>query len=194
MAKLYGAALAAYNKKRGIGSSGSRKGSKSIARRGSTTVVTVKAPTPAKPKKKRGGRRRSSGSSAGFRTLKAQVRDLLGAAGYGFLTGDHGKAPSITAMVNKVPVVSAIGAPASHGLLLHFIASKTSGSVRMAAAHLSHAALMQAAHNIGVTGGDFATAVTMAGGDDEISGEIDDYDTGDDDDIAGDDDEPIELE
>lgn len=166
--KLYGAALAAYNRKRG-------RSSTAIARRGRTSVVTK---TRTKYVKVRGRRRRGGAvSGAAVRPLRSQLWDLGGAAGYGFLTGDHGKAPVVRAYVQKVPILDAIGAPASHGLLLHFIAQRTGGQLRKVCGHLSHAALMQAAHNLGVTGFEFDAAVKLSGDDfnggDELAGEVD---------------------
>jgi hypothetical protein len=165
--KLYGAALAAYNKKRG-------RGTTAIARRGPSSVVTK---TRTKYVKVRGRRRRGGGAVSGVRPLRSQMWDLGGAAGYGFLTGDHGKAPVVRAYVQKVPILDAIGAPASHGLLLHFIAQRTGGQLRRALGHLSHAALMQAFHNLGTTGFEFDAAVKLSGDDynggDELAGEVD---------------------
>lgn len=171
--KLHGAALAAYNKKRGIGTS--------LARRGTRTITKVRTRTV-----KVAARRRRRGASSGgaARSLRAQFRDLMGAAGYGFLTGDHNKAPAITSAVAKVPTVKAIGAPASHGLVLHFIAGQSSGMVRTIAGHLSHAALMHAAHNLGKTGGDVASAAALAGDGDYGDIGDDDFDDVGDDDVS----------
>jgi len=175
--KLHGAALAAYNRKRGIGGG-------ALARRGTRTIVKTRTRTV----KVRARRRRGGGGGGGgaVRTLRGQFRDLIGAAGYGFLTGDHNKMPAVTSMVAKVPTVAAIGKPASHGLLLHFIAGQTSGMLRTAAGHLSHAALMHAAHNLGKTGGDLQAAASLSG-DDYGYGDIgdDDFDdVGDDADVV----------
>jgi hypothetical protein len=166
--KLHGAALAAYNKKRGIGS-----GTRAIARRGSTAVVTrTRTVKVAAPRRRR---RSGGGGGGGARTLRAQIRDLIGAGAYGFLTGDHNRAPQVTDMFQKLPTFEAIGAPASHGLLLHFLAINTSGKIRMAAGHLSHAALMHAAHNFGTTGGEWDQAIKLSGDDgggDYLAGDI----------------------
>lgn len=159
--KLYGAAAAAHARK--------RSRSTAIVRRGSTAVRTR-----TRYVKIRARRRRGSVSSAGVRTLRAQMHDLIGAAGYGFLTGDHGKAPAVRLVVKKAPVLDAIGAPASHGLLLHYIAGMVPGKFRKWVGHLSHAALMQAAHNAGSSGFEYDKFVTMAGDEDYLSGEIDD--------------------
>lgn len=169
--RLYGAALQAYNRKRG-------RGSTAIARRGRTQVVTRTRTRVVKVR----GRRRRGGAVGAVRPLRAQLHDLMGSAGYGFLTGDHSHARDLRQYVAMVPTLDAIGAPASHGLLLHFIATKAGGSIRKIAGHLSHAALMHAAHNLGATGFDHEKAAKLAGDDGEI---------GDDDlaDLAGDDDD-----
>lgn len=166
--KLHGAALAAYNRKRGIGS-----GTRAIARRGSTAVRTRTRVVRVKAARRR---RSSSASSGGLRTLRGQLWDLGGAVGYGFLTGDHGKADGVRDFVKKVPTLDAIGKPASHGLLLHFIAGQLGGKFRKVAGHLSHAALMHAAYNFGFTGLEYDSAIKMAGDDDGgdyLAGDID---------------------
>lgn len=171
--KLAGAALAAYRRK--------RSRSTALVRRGSTAVRTRTRYV--KIGRRRG--RRGGSAGGGARTLRGQVRDFIGAMAYGFATGDHGKAPAVRAFVRKVPVLAQIGAPATHGLILHFIAGQTSGKLRMAAGHLSHAALMHAAHNLGGSGFELDKFQTMAGDEDYLSGDIDD-DLGDDE--VGDDD------
>lgn len=182
--KLYGAALAAYNRKRGRTTALVRRGPRAVARRASTKVRTRYV-------KVRSRRRRGSSGSGGVRPLRAQVWDLGAAAGYGYVTQASHAGGSFGAqakeMLGKIPTLDAIGVPASHGLLFHFVAQRTGGKLRKVLGHLSHAALMRAAYNLGASGFDHEAAAKLSGEDDDddvFAGAIDvdddyDYSAGD---------------
>lgn len=190
--KLYGAALAAHLRKRG------RRSSTALVRRSGGAVTRYRTRTlVVRPRRRRRRSFLGGGGGGGFVSgLKSQFPQLLGAAGYGWLTrGTSDTAADIRKnYISKLPVLDQIGQPASHGLLLHFIATQTGGNIRRGAGLLAHAALMQAAGNFGAAGGDVDKFVKMAGGneygDDEFSGAMDDYD----DDVGADDVDDADIE
>lgn len=113
-------------------------------------------------------RRRRSGGGAGgagpIAKLKHLAPELVASAGYAYAT----RASSVTAKkiqyyVAKVPVFSAIGAPATHGILLSFLASQTSGKPRMVCDLLATAALHRAAANLGAVAFDHEAAAKLSG-------------------------------
>lgn len=186
--KLYGAALAAHNKKIGARSTKST----ALVRR-STAMTAPKTKTRTKYIKVRVKRRAGSGGGAGsvgngisgaIATLKRDAWDYGAAGGYGYLTGND----SLDAVelrkktLDKLDfaVSAKLGKPLSHGLIFLVGAALMPrgggllGFVRKAAGHLSHAALMRASHNFGVAGGNTATFAAMSGDSDELqSGVID---------------------
>jgi len=159
--------------------------SKALVRRGSSSVVVVRSAPLTKAQAKKKGRRRGAGKGAGVLVrLKSMAPELAASAAYAFVT--RGKSPTaakVNAYVKKVPIIAAIGAPATHGLLALLIASNTSGTVRKVADYTAVAALHQAAANLGATSGDFKAAALLAGVDDDVEmGSMGDDDIGDDDD------------
>lgn len=116
--------------------------------------------------------------------LRSKLPGMVGSAAYGWITQAPTSQLANTARnwLNKVPTISAIGVPASHGVLFAFIASKTSGRIRQIADALGTAALYHFAHNVGAAEFDFAKGAVMSGGDD-LSGEM-----GADEDMRGDED------
>lgn len=200
--KLHGAALAAYNRKRGIGS-GKARSTKALARRGPQTIVIRQTGGAVAKKKRRGGKRRGGGARRGIfsgllASLKAQAWDLGASAGYGFVTqAASPHAVMARGLLNKLPeipvVQAAVGKPFAHGLWFYLAAHFSSGTIRKVADHTAHAAFMRSAYNIGASGLDLDAAAKLAGEDDyDLSGEMDDDDDleGDyyDDELEGDDD------
>ena len=180
--KLYGAALAAHNRKLGRSTSTAlaRRPSHAVARR--STAVAKRGKPRTRTVTKTVYRRRSGAGAGGGRgvngaiaTLKAQTWDLGAAATYGYLTGSD----SLKAVewrkktLDHLPTSAKLGKPLSHGLLfLAAAAMLPNGMARRAAASLSHAALMRAAHNVGASNFDTDAFATMSGDDDdEIAGE-----------------------
>ena len=170
--KLHGAALKAYNKKRGIKTGG---GSKAVVRYKTNTVVKYrKAKAPKKYRRRSGGG--GGGINAGVRELKAMAPELMAAAGYGFMT----KAPAVDAkgektiagqardLLDKIPVWDQIGKPASHGFAFIFAPALLGigGKPRRIAGLLAKAALHRAADNLGATAFDMEAAAKL--GDDEM--------------------------
>ena len=182
------------------------KGSKRSS--GGTTAIVVAAPrAPARRRSPsraiaKPARRRRRGGSVGGRSftgvLKSRIHPLVGAAAYGWITrSDNDTGRRIKAYLDKVPTLEALGKPISHGLLATFIATRTSGKVRMVFDNLGFAALMRGADNLGSRNFSLTEAAKLAGDDDDLSGEIgddegmgyEDEDMRGDDDMEGDDDE-----
>jgi hypothetical protein len=148
-------------------------GSTAITRRAPSAPVRRSRPRP--PARSSGRRRRSHGGSGGSFVggLKARVRPLVASAAYGWvMTADSGTATKIKGYLAKVPTVEAIGAPATHGILAAFIASRTKGNVRMVFDNLATAALMRAAWNLGSRNFNMSEAAKLSGGGGDLSGEI----------------------
>jgi hypothetical protein len=149
--KLHGAALAAYNRKRGIGGH-----SKALAKRGSANVVVVRERVGApakKPAKKKGRRRHGGGSSS----LSSKAWTAGAAAAWGWAKANK------AAQVAKIPKIESIGLEATIGLALHFLAPKLpAGYIRKGAEHLSAATTTLAAYAWGRS--NFASA-TVSGDD-----------------------------
>jgi hypothetical protein len=184
--KLYGAALAAHQKRIG------RSSSTALARRPSQAMAktkTRKVYVPAKAKRRRSGSAMTrggdigSGVSGAIATLKKDTWDYGGGIGYGYLTRND----SINAVewrqktLDKLPTSAKLGKPLSHGLVLLGAAALMPrgagvvGIIRKALGHLSHAALMRAADNFGAAGGNTDAFAAMAGDGDggDFSGAID---------------------
>lgn len=182
---------------------GSGGGSK--RRASGPTAIVVAAPraparrsaprAPAKPI-----RRKRRGASVGGHTsligsLKAKSRPLIAAAAYSWVTrADNATARRGKEILDKVPTLDALGKPVSHGLLAAFIATRTTGKVRMVFDNLAFAALMQGASNLGARNFSVSEAAKLSGdGDDvdDLSGAIDgDEGIGyEEDEIRGDDDD-----
>ena len=181
--KLYGAAKAAHERRIG------RKRSTALVRRSSSALAPRRrrsyALAPRRRRRRGGGGILGGGGGGGggfMASLKAQLPQLLGATAYGWMTGaDSVKAAEFRRdWLDKLPTSSKIGKPASHGLLLQFVATQISGTPRRVAGLLAHAALMRAGHNFGAAGGNTDKFSAMSGdddGDDEFSGAMDaDYD------------------
>lgn len=163
-----------------------RKRKSPTRRARTTTAVVVAAPrAPARRRRSpsRSIARRRRRSSSGYRgggfvaTLKSRTAPLAGAAAYGWATkGDSPSAASVRGYLAMVPTLDAIGAPASHGLIATFIASKTGGMARKVFDAIGFAALMQAMHNFGSTNFDLDKTAKLAGSDEDsdLSGSIDD--------------------
>lgn len=168
--RLYGAALAAYNRKRSR-TALVRRGRSLPARRIS---VSIAGPRKGRRRRRRRGGGAIGGMFGGGTLLGVPRNDLLGAVGYGWLTRSDSPTAAEwrTNYVSKVPVIDAIGAPASHGVLLYFLARNTGGIVRKVANHLSHAALMRTADNFGAANFDTAKFAQMSGEDDEYDGDF----------------------
>lgn len=140
-------------------------------------VVRVNAGPPAK-KKKHGGRSisRIGGEDASLNrglldSLKKEWKGLAGSAAYGWVTQSGAEnANTIKTYLDKVPTLDTIGKPASHGLLLLFVATKTKGIARKVSAALAKGALYRSTFNFGANNFDLEKAAAV--GDDELSGEI----------------------
>jgi hypothetical protein len=154
-----------------------RSAPRAVARRSPGSVVVVRAPaTPAKRKARRGRRRHGGGSFAGglVGALKSKGKHLGGSVVYGWITSGTGEtAVKVREFVDKVPIVDAIGKPATHGLLLTFIATKTKGWARDIADSLGTAALHRTAYNFGANDFDMKKAAAVAGAPEDMSGDID---------------------
>jgi len=178
--KLYGAALAAHQKRIGRSSSTAlaRRPSQAMATRPKARKVYIKV----KAKRRSGGAMTRGGGGGGVNgaiaSLKAQTWDLGAGVGYGYLSGsDSLKAVELRKnTLDHLPTSAKLGKPLSHGLVLTGAAALLPpGMLRKAVGHLAHAALMRAAHNLGVAGGDTDAFAAMAGDGDggDFSGAID---------------------
>lgn len=138
----------------------------SVARRSTRRSVALA------PRRRRRGR--SGGGGGGARPLRAQLWDFGASAAYGWLTGPSpsGMQEQAQDILRKAPVVAAIGAPATHGLILHGIALYTGGMFRRVAGHLSHAALMRASYNLGAAKFSVSEAASL-GDDESYAGDLD---------------------
>ena len=165
-----------------------KKGKKRARKRGRGPAPTKRRRKTMAKKKRRGGKRRGGGGSARIATGKEKGYIAAGAAVYGY-------ASRHIEMMKSVPVFDGIGAPASHGLIMHFLAGQFSGEVRRWLDLTSVGALAVAGYNLGVSKGDVKAAAAMKGieGDhrDEVMGELEDGD--DDADDMGDDDDADDL-
>lgn len=180
------------------------KGGRFVKKSSGSTALARRAPSaparrprrrppaaPARPRR----RARVGGGGSFTGGLKARIRPMVASAAYGWVvSADSSSARRIKEYLDKVPTVSAIGAPATHGILAAFIASRTKGTVRMVMDNLATAALMRAAYNLGSRNFSVSEAARLSGGDtdEDLSGEIgyeeaDAYDA-DNDELRGDDD------
>lgn len=172
-------------------SSGKRRRS---SPRGTTVALAVRETVSIAPQRRRSPavrtrvvavprRRRRSGGGGGagsmIGALRAKVPGMLGSAAYGWLTlgwnqsgNPSGVATMAHDLVTKLPTLSAIGAPASHGVIFTLGARYTSGRIRQILDLLGTAALHRAAHNLGASGWDNDKASQMSGEDGDMSGEI----------------------
>lgn len=154
-----------------------------------TTAIVVQAPraparrpsrAPARkaaPRKKRRGSVGAGGHSSLIGSLKAKSKPLIAAVAYGWVTkADNATARRGKELLDKVPTLDAIGKPLSHGILAAFIATRTTGKVRMVFDNLGFAALMQGASNLGSRNFSLSEAAKLSGDDDseDLSGAIDD--------------------
>jgi len=92
-------------------------------------------------------------------------------------------------LFEKLPVIKAVGAPITHGIILHYAAQATSGDVRRWLDLASVGALSVGGYFLGVTAGDLEKAAAMSG-DHMMGGQFDNDDDeldDDDDDMRGDD-------
>lgn len=193
--------------KRGVGGRFIKGGTKGAAR--STAIVRQGARAPARAaspgrivvigqasppaKRKSGGVSRGGGVGGPVHrdlvgSLKAKGPYLAAGAAYGFVMGaSSGTAVKIREVVSKVPTIAAIGVPATHGILLAFISTKTKGKMSRAIDALGFAALMKASTNLGASSFDLTAAAKLSGADDgDMSGAIEDGDlAGDDDGMRG---------
>lgn len=166
--KLYGAALAAYNKKRG---------NVALVRRGKATpAVVVTAAAPAR--RRRSSVRRYAGRAAGgiVGAIKAKLPGMAASAAYGYLTkptspfqgpgtGPGGTdSASIQQTFLRIPVLDTIGRKASHGLLFHAIGAYTGGMLGSVARHLGDAALYSYAFDFGRAEGSYEQAAVLSFG------------------------------
>jgi len=149
-------------------------------------------------KKKRKGRRRGRG---GFRIASGKDKAYIvaGSALYGYMS-HH------VDFFETLPVVTTIGAPLTHGILLHFAAGAASGELRKWLDLSSVGALAVGGYHLGITKGDLEAAAAMKGDEDdpfaddeesiELRGHGDDVDylEGDTDDFDDDDDDDDDLE
>lgn len=158
--KLSGAALAAYNRKRGIGS-----GSKALARRGSTSVVVVRPPSqPAKRRRRGGGRRRRSGGGGGS-TMTRLLWGFGSGLGWGYAKSQHADT------LAKIPRVASLGLEGTLGLALAFFGHKLpAGTIRRAGDELGSTCIRLAGYAYGRSNFQNATV----SGDDDLSGPLDD--------------------
>ena len=150
-------------------------GSTALARRAPSAPARRSRPRP--PARRPAPRRRRShvGGGSFVGGLKQRIRPLVASAAYGWvMTADSSTATKIKSYVQKIPTVEAIGAPATHGILAAFVASRTKGTARMIFDNLATAALMRAAWNLGSRNFKLADAAKLSGADDEseLSGEI----------------------
>lgn len=159
-------------------SSAPRATSTALVRAPAPQIIRVSAPRSVARSHSRGVRRRrsggdSSGLGGGFLTvLKRRSKQLAGSAGYGWITASGSEtATKIKETMDKLPTIDAIGKPATHGLALLFIATKTGGMLRTVSDSLAMGALHRAAYNFGANGFDLEKSAAV--GDDEMSGEID---------------------
>jgi len=186
--KLYGAALAAHNRKIGHRATSTalvrrRRPSTALAAKPKTKTKTVYVKTKRRHTGGGGGGGVGPGVNGAIATLKHDAWDYAGAGGYGYLTRND----SLTAVewrkktLDKLPTSAKLGRPLSHGLLMLFGAALLPrggglmGYLRKGLGHLSHAALMRAADNYGAAGGDHDAFAAMAGdeGGADYSGAID---------------------
>lgn len=176
------------------------KGGRFVKKSSGSTAITRRAPsTPARRPRRRPPaaparrtyRRRSSGGGGSFvGGLKQRIRPMAASAAYGWvMTADSSTATKIKSYVNKIPTIEAIGAPATHGILAAFVASRTRGMARTIFDNLATAALMRAAYNLGSRNFSVSEAAKLSGGDtDDLSGEIGYEEAGayEDDEVRGD--------
>jgi len=158
----------------GGGGRKSSGGSVALARRAPSPIVIretrmVAASGGGKSAKRKGGAVRAGGGdrvggyTAMMPSLKAKAPLVVASTIYGWATGGAGSAAKVKEMIVKIPTVKSIGAPATHGLILTFVATKTKGNVRKWADRLALAALMRAGHNLGASGFDVAKAAQVSG-------------------------------
>lgn len=130
-------------------------------------------------KKKRRGRR----GGGGMRIASAKDKAYLfaGAGLYGYLS-HH------VELFEKLPVMKGVGAPFTHGVILHFAAQAASGDLRRWLDLASVGALSVAGYFLGVQKGDIEKASAMSGH--HMMGQFEDDDDveDDDDDMRGGDD------
>lgn len=162
--KLYGAALAAYNRKRG-------RASTALVRRSSSSPTVIVAGAPAR--RRRYARAIARGGARGAGTiigrLTARVPQLAASGAYGFLTkptspAQAGQTATLQQTVLKIPIIDAIGRKASHGLMLHAIAAFTPGMISRVASHLGDAALYSWAFDFGRAEGSYEEAARLSYG------------------------------
>jgi hypothetical protein len=144
------------------------------ARRRRPSITVRRAAAPAR--RRRSSVARVGGTGAGNFTgsLKARIKPLGASAVYAWImNGDANTTPGkIKATLDKVPVVSAIGRHATHGILAALVASRTQGRVREAFDLLATAALHRAAYNIGAANFSIEKAATVSGWDGTNDGEL----------------------
>jgi len=132
-------------------------------------------------KKKRRSRRGGGGGGPRIASGKDKAYIFAGAGLYGYLS-HH------VELFESLPVAKAVGAPISHGIILHYAAGAASGDLRRWLDLASVGALSVGGYFLGVTKGDLEKAATMSG--DHMMGQDDDDDDDDDeidDDMRGDD-------
>jgi len=170
------------------------KSTRALVRRSPTTIVRTRTRVVKVASRRRRGSSGSSGRGTGVvARLKGLAPQLAASAGYAFVTrGKSSTATSLNTYVKKIPIISAIGAPATHGILALLIAANTGGTFRKIADYTAVAALHQAAANLGSSSFDYTAAAKLSGSDDDFAmGTMDGDDeigADDDADIVGDDD------
>lgn len=160
---------------KGGGKSRPRK-TTAIVRSSPRTVTRYKTRTVAVARRRRRGG--GGGGGGGFiGSLKARAPAYGASAVYAWVTRSDAKPDSFAIKareyLKKVPTLDSIGAPATHGILAAFIASRATGRVRYYTDLLAQAALHQAAANFGAAGWDLDKTAKMAG-DDDMSGDFGD--------------------
>lgn len=130
-------------------------------------------------KKKRRSRRGGGGGGPRIASGKDKAYIFAGAGLYGYLS-HH------VELFESLPVAKALGAPITHGIILHYAAGASSGDLRRWLDLASVGALSVGGYFLGVTKGDLEKAAAMSG--EHMMGQDDDDDDDEiDDDMRGDD-------
>lgn len=163
--KLYGAAKAARDRKRARTrpTALARRAPSSPARRRSSSLERRRR---AAPLQRRRSRRSGGGGRSVVAVLKRKAPELIAGSLYAYATsGASPTAQKIQATIRKVPVIAAIGAPATHGILLTVIACNTKGKLSQISDYFATAALHRAAWNLGAVGFDREKMNKLSGDD-----------------------------
>ena len=162
--KLYGAALASFNRARS---------KTALVRRSSSAPAVIVTASPAGRRRVRRavGRiaRRGAGGIVG--AVKAKLPGMAASAAYGYLTKPTAPvqsmqttAPTLQQQFLRIPVIDSIGRKASHGLLFHAIGAYVGGTIGSIARHMGDAALYSYAFDFGRSDGSYEDAAKLSWG------------------------------